>query len=84
MVIDSKELAKMLLDDWEKCRNARPRANAADVQISKDQLENKARRLGWMLTWDQTQLDESCDIFAHELEQYKKKVVLEILQHGTI
>jgi hypothetical protein len=84
MVIDSKEQAKILLDDWEKCRNARPRANAADVQISKDQLENKARRLGWMLTWDRTQLDENCKIFAQELEQYKKKVVLEILRHGAV
>ena len=84
MVINVKEHAKLLLDDWEKCRNARPRANAADVQIFKDQLETRARRLGWMLTWDQTQLDENCKNFARELEQYKKKVVLEILQHGTI
>jgi hypothetical protein len=84
MVIDSGEQARLLLEDWAKCRNARPRSNAADVQISKDQLESKARRLGWMLTWDSTHLDESCETFAYELEQYKKKVVLEILQHGSI
>jgi len=78
------EHAADLLADWAACKHAKPRVNAAAVQITKDQLEQQAKQLGWVMVWDKTKLNEHCRRFKHDLSKYKKKVVLEILQHGSV
>ena len=75
-----------LLADWNLYKNARPRGDAVNLQIERDQLASWAYQLSWNVTWgaDATEIAEACHQFDHRLRSYKDKIVMEILHHGTI
>lgn len=86
MISPWHDRARSLLEDWERCRYAKPRGDVVDLQIDKDQLQRWAGNLRYNLLWSQDlgEMAESCHQFEHRLHNYKEKIIIEILTHGTI
>ena len=78
--------AAQLLEDWNLCKNARPKGDAVNLLSDRDQLEKWAYNLQWNTLWGTKpeELAEACHQFEHRLKDYKDKIVIEILHHGTI
>ena len=83
MVIDKNKHALTLINEWFECKNVKPFGNAADIQLDKDRLEKQAKQIWYSMLGGDSQLDEHCKQFELDLFQYKKKIVLEVLHHGS-
>ena len=83
MVIDKNKIALQLINDWFECKNIKPFGNAADIQLDKDRLEKQAKQVWYSMLGGDPQLHDLCKQFESELQQYKRKVVLEVLQNGS-
>lgn len=84
MVLDKNEHALKLINEWFNCKDVKPFGNAADVQIDKDRLEQQSKQIWYSMLGGDPLLTEYCQQFEADLMQYKKKVVLEVLQHGAV
>lgn len=84
MGIDKNEHALKLIDEWFSCKSIKPFGNPADVQLDKDRLEKQAKQIWYSMLGSDPRLVDHCKQFELELSQYKKKVVLEVLQHGSV
>ena len=78
--------ANALLEDWNLCKNAKPKGDAVNLLSDRDVLERWAYNLQWNTLWGAhpTELAEICYQFEHRLNNYKDKIVIEILHHGAI
>jgi len=78
--------ADHLLAQWELCKNARAKRDAVNLQIEKDEIEKWAYNLNWNMLWGSRpeELAEACHQFETRLTNYKDKVVIEILTHGSV
>ncbi len=81
-----QEHAAKLLEEWFVCVKAKPKSNAVDIQLDKDVLEPWAAYLDKQLAWgnDDVKLQELCYQFESRLKELKEKIVIEVLQNGTI
>jgi hypothetical protein len=84
-MIDIKEHAKNLLDEFNVCTQARPRHNAVDVQLEKDSVGKWAVHLNNQLGWGtDAEIAEACNQLEPRLYHLKEKLIIEILTNGTI
>lgn len=89
MSVDFIEWSQQLLSEWNTVRCCRPCTDinsAVDLEYHKEQLDEWAHLLR-RYSFDKTSnndLAEACYQFESRLEKYKKKVVSEVLHHGTI
>jgi hypothetical protein len=85
-MINPTQRAEELLHEWNQCKNARPRGDAINLQIERDDLEKWARQLSYYAMWqgDEIHTIETIYQFESRLNSYKQKVIIEILTHGTI
>ena len=80
-----REHAEKILEEWELCRNARPKNNAVDTQLDKDVMTPWISYLVGQLTWgSDVELQEACYQVEFRLKQLKEKIILEVLTNGTI
>ena len=83
--MDYKEHAKNILREWALCSTARPKNNAVDIQIEKDVCGRYATNLIHNLNWgSETQLAEACHQLSSRLKPLKEKIVIEVLQNGSV
>ena len=83
--MDSKEYAKKILKEWALCSHARPKNNAVDIQIEKDTCGRWATNLIYNLNWGtENELVEACYQLESRLKPLKEKIVIEVIQNGTI
>ena len=84
-MINPRERARELLDEFHICLQARPKQNAAEVQLEKDAVGKWAVHLNNQLGWGtENEIAEACFQLEPKLEELKKKLVFEILRHGTV
>ena len=84
-MINFQQRAEELLEEWDLCKNARPKQNAVDIQILKDTCKQWANYLHTQRQWGgETELAEACHQLEPRLKQLREQVIIEILKHGTI
>lgn len=80
-----QDYAKQLLEEWALCQNARPKKNAVDIQLDKDVLKPWAAYLERKLSWgNDHELVEACYQFDYRLKKLKEKLIIEVLQNGSV
>lgn len=80
-----RQQAEQLLAEFNTCITARPRSNAAEVQLEKDTVSHWAVYLNRQLAWgSDIEVAEACHQLAPRLDSLKKKLVFEILKHGSV
>lgn len=83
--MDWKLYAKELLVEFNHVMQARPKHNAVDIQLEKDSVAKWAYHLNTQLGWGtENEIAEACHQLEPRLNRLKEKVVIEILQNGTI
>lgn len=85
-MIEPRDWGGLLLEDWQRCKHAKPRGDAVNLQVERDRLDMWAQQLGHLLIWETNDnlIAETCYQFESRLTHYREKVILEILTHGTI
>lgn len=80
-----EQMADKLLQEWNLCKNARPKNNAVDIQILKDNCKQWANYLYTQRQWgSELELAEACNQLEPRLKQLQEQVIIEILKHGTV
>ena len=84
-MMDWKSRATELLAEFDLCCRAKPRQDAVDVQIEKDNVAKFAHHLNTQRSWGtDNEIAEACYQLEPRLKQLKEKVVMDILKNGTI
>jgi hypothetical protein len=84
-MIDWKQRAAELLAEFNLCIKAKPMHNAVDVQLEKDAVSKFAYHLNTQRSWGtDNDIAEACYQLEPRLAELKKKLVIEILQHGPV
>jgi hypothetical protein len=82
---DWKARADQLLEEFDLCIKAKPMHDAVNIQLEKDTVARFAHNLSRQRGWGtDAEIAEACYQLEKKLEELKKKLVMEILQHGTI
>jgi hypothetical protein len=82
---DWKSRADELIDDYNRCCQARPRHGAVDVQLEKDAVGKWASHLATQRSWGtDIEIAEACHQLEPRLQQLKQKLIIEILTNGSI
>ena len=81
-----QQRGEQLLEEWVLCKNAKPKSDAVNLQIERDNLEKWAYNLSRNLDWapDNISTMEAVYQFESRLKSYKEKVIVEILTHGAV
>jgi hypothetical protein len=80
-----QDRAKQLLYEWTLCASAKPKYNAVDIQIEKDTCGRWATHLIHALNWgSELELAEACHQLESRLKPLKEKIVIEVLQNGSV
>lgn len=83
--MNHKERAEQILREWALCVNAKPKFNAVDIQIEKDTCGRWATNLIHNLNWGtESELVEACYQLESRLRPLKEKIIIEVLQNGSI
>ena len=84
-MIDWRQRADELLKEFDLCCRAKPRHDAINVQLEKDSVAKFAYNLATQRGWGtELEIAEACHQLEPRLNELKKKLVLEILQNGSI
>jgi hypothetical protein len=84
-MIDWKARADELLEEFDLCILAKPRHDAIDIQLEKDKVAKWAYNLSTQRSWGtDVEIAEACYQLEPRLAELKKKLIIEILQHGPI
>jgi hypothetical protein len=84
-MINWRSRAEELLKEFELCKQARPRGNSAEVQLEKDSCAKWAQHLATQKNWgSEIEIAEACNQLEPRLKQLQQKVIIEILNHGSI
>jgi len=82
---DWKDRADQLLEEFNLCIKAKPKNNAINIQLEKDSVAKFAYYLSTQRSWGgENEIAEACHQLEPRLEELKKKLIIEILQHGPI
>jgi hypothetical protein len=83
--MNKKAQAEELLEEFNLCWRARPKHNAVDIQLEKDSCAKWAYHLNSRLAWGtDDEIVEAYEKLEPKLKKLKEKVIIEILQNGTI
>jgi hypothetical protein len=84
-MIDWKVRADELLEEFNLCCKAKPMHDAVNVQLEKDAVAKFAHNLNTQRAWGtDNEIAEACYQLEPRLIELKKKLVIEILQHGPV
>ena len=84
-MIDWQERADELLKRFDLCNRARPKGNSAEVQLEKDACAKWAQHLRTQKNWGtDVEIAEACHQLESRLKYLEEKVIIEILNHGSI
>jgi hypothetical protein len=84
-MIDWKSRADQLLEEFNMCIRAKPMHNVVDIQLEKDTVAKFAYNLSTQRGWgSDTEIAEAIYQLEPRLAELKKKLIIEILQHGTV
>jgi hypothetical protein len=79
-MIDWKQRADELLQEYNMCCQAKPKHGAVEVQLEKDSVGKWASHLATQRSWaSDIEIAEACHQLEPRLKQLKEKIVLEIL-----
>jgi hypothetical protein len=82
---DWKKHADELLAEFDLCCRAKPRHDAVNIQLEKDAVGKFAYNLATQRSWgSEVEIAEACHQLAPRLKELKKKLIIEILQHGPV
>jgi predicted glycosyltransferase involved in capsule biosynthesis len=82
---DWKQRASDLLAEFDACCKVYPKHNAVDLQIEKDTVAKFAYNLSTNRQWGtDNEIAEACHQLESRLKIYKEKIVVEVLQHGSV
>jgi hypothetical protein len=82
--MDIRAHAIELLNEFYLCMRARPKHNAVDFRLEKDQCEMVANNLNNLLAWGtEEEIAESCKILEPKLIKLKEKLTFELLKYGV-
>jgi hypothetical protein len=80
-----RDTAEELIEEYNLCCRARPKQNAVDIQLLKDECGKFASQLYYQIAWgNDTEVAEAYYQLVPRLKKLKEQVVIEILQNGTI
>lgn len=83
--MDWKLYAATLLEEFNLVIQAKPKHNVVDIQLEKDSCAKWAYHLNTQLGWGtENEIAEACHQLEPRLKRLREKVVIEILQNGTI
>jgi len=84
-MIDWKQRADELLEEFNLCIKAKPMHNAVDVQLEKDSCAKWAHHLNTQRGWGtDREIAEACYQLEPRLKKLKEKLIIEILNHGPV
>jgi len=84
-MMDYRQRAQELLAEYDLCMKAKPKHDAVNVQLEKDSVSRWAVNLNNQLGWGtENEIAEACLQLEPRLSQLKEKLVMEILQHGSV
>lgn len=84
-MIDWKSRADQLLEEFNMCIRAKPMHNAVDIQLEKDTVAKFAYNLSTQRGWgSDLEIAEAIYQLEPRLAELKKKLIIEILQHGPV
>jgi hypothetical protein len=84
-MIDWKVRADQLLEEFNLCIRAKPRHDAINIQLEKDTVAKFAYHLATQRGWGTDhEIAEACYQLEPRLTELKKKLIIEILQNGTV
>jgi hypothetical protein len=73
-----------LLNDYYLCCRSRPKHNAIDLQLEKDNCDKWAGNLNNLLAWgDDPEIAEAYYQLEPRLQRLKEKLIIEVLTHGV-
>ncbi len=82
---DWKTRADELLEEFDMCVKAKPRHDAVNVQLEKDSCARWAHHLNTQRAWGtDTEIAEACHQLESRLNHLKEKLIMEILQNGSV
>jgi hypothetical protein len=80
-----QEHARLLLDEWQLCSNARPKNNAVDIQLDKDVIKPWVEYLHRQLAWgNENEIQTACYQFESKLKTLKEKIIIEVIRYGSV
>ena len=80
-----KEQADNLVKEWALCLDAKPRHDAVNIKLEKDQCEKWVMHLMRMRLWGtENELAEACNQVDSRLKNLKQKLIIEVLTHGAV
>ena len=80
-----KEHADNLVKEWALCLDAKPKQDAVNIKIEKDQCEKWVIHLMKTRLWGtEIELAEACHQVDSRLKVLKEKIVIEVLKNGTV
>ena len=83
--MDFNKHAQDLLEDFNRCIQAQPKHNAVDIQLEKDAVGKWAVNLNNLMAWGtENEIAEACYQLEPRLKKLKEKLVIEILQNGSV
>jgi hypothetical protein len=83
--MDFREYASQLLEEFNLCLQARPKHDAVDVQLEKDNCAKFAYHLNTQLGWGtDNEIAEACYQLEPRLKRLKEKLTFEILKNGSV
>jgi hypothetical protein len=84
-MVNFKQHARELLEEFSLCCKARPKHDAVGVQLEKDACAKFAHHLNTQLGWGtDNEIAEACYQLEPRLQRLKEKLVMEILTHGSV
>jgi len=84
-MINWRDRADQLMEEYNMVCQARPRDNTVDIQIEKESCGRWASHLATQRSWgSDLEIAEACHQLEPRLKRLKDKVIIEILGHGTI
>ena len=84
-MIDWKQRAADLLEEFNLCCQAKPMHDAVNIQLEKDSVAKFAYHLNRQLSWGtDNEIAEAYYQLKPRLQKLKEKLVTEILQHGPV
>lgn len=84
-MIDWKQQAELLLEEFDLCCRAKPKHDAVNIQLEKDSVAKFAYNLATQLSWGtDNEIAEACYQLEPRLKQLKQKLVMEILTNGSV
>ena len=84
-MIDWKQRATELLEEFDLCCKAKPKHNAINVQLEKDSVAKFAYHLATQRGWGtDNEIAEACYQFEPRLQLLKEKLIIEILTNGSV